>query len=161
MSNKGKFKMFGFKIISEREFNSVEELLAQHQKDINNLEVDLSISLKDVENKNEEISLKDEEIRLLQERNDILEAEIKAIKETLGRTQSDNFVKLSFSDDLETITPVVSVTDEVIEMMIDRGMMAPTDNPEERRRSGQLNMMVNAEDGLSQILSSFEEKVED
>ena len=90
-----------------------------------------------------------------------LEATREELEKQLGVFSDENSVHLTISDDLETVTPLIKVKEEMKEKMLQMGYLDDATSPDSTPFAMQLVLMNVAYEALDQIISAFAESVKD
>lgn len=80
--------------------------------------------------------------------------ELKRQLDTLSSNSSENYVKISFSNDLFRVVPVIGHRDDAFEALFQEGLLKDGDN---NPHAIQLALLTLASDALVQLLQAFEE----
>lgn len=140
-----------FKIISNSRYNEllgqIETLKFELQRSIENRQTVLE-ELHDANIKNLGLV---SSLNAMSEENETLKKKFSV--------SEDNTVTLKISPDMEVITPIISYRADAFESLFQSGMLSDAQAGNEF--AIQLALMTVAQDGLSQILSSFEEEISD
>lgn len=101
-------------------------------------------------------SVADLEDKIAQANDELLQLKTKYEK---YENSTENSVTLKISQDMETITPIITHRDDAFESLFQIGMLS--DAQSGNQFAIQLALMTVASEGLTQILDSFEEEIVD